>query len=150
MPLEQNINIELNKATKAGDKLRMETLRSIRAAIIEFNKSGAGRAMNEDDEIKILTNQAKRRRDAIELYEKGERWDLAENERTELAIINEFLPPQLSEEEIKNVCWKVIRELGITESKDFGRAMGATMKELKGKAEGNVVQQIIKSFLGVE
>jgi uncharacterized protein len=70
MSLEEKISEQLISATKAGNKLRMETLRSIRAAIIEFNKSGAGRNMNSEDEINLLSNQAKKRKDAIEMYKK--------------------------------------------------------------------------------
>ena len=133
MALEAKINEELKQATLAGAQLRMETLRSIRAAIIEFNKSGVDREMNEDDELKILKNQAKRRKDAIEMYEKGGRQDLADKEKAELVIIQEFLPAQMSEDEVKAVCISIIKELGITEMKDFGRAMGTAMKELKEK-----------------
>ena len=147
MSLEIIISEELKNATKAGNKLRMETLRSIRASIIEFKKSGIGREMNPDDEVKIVMNQAKRRKDAIEMYEKGERWDLVEVERAELLIIEEFLPKQMPEEDVKKVCAMIVRELGIKEMKDFGRAMGAAMKELKGKADGALIQSTIKSFL---
>jgi uncharacterized protein len=147
MSFEIKINDELKNATKAGDKIRMETLRSIRAAIIEFNKSGIGREMNSDDELKILSLQAKRRKDAIEMYEKGERWDLVERERSELTIIEEFLPKQMPEDEVKAICEKIVKELAITEMKDFGKAMGIAMKELKGKADGALIQSIIKSLL---
>lgn len=148
MALEAMINEELKNATKAGNKLRMETLRAIRAAIIEFNKSGIGREMNPDDELKILSNQAKRRRDSIEMFEKGGRTDLVENEKAELKIIEEFLPKQISEDEVKEICKKIIMDLGISEMKDFGKAMGIAMKELKGKADGTLVQSTIKSILG--
>ncbi|MFC2132118.1 GatB/YqeY domain-containing protein, partial [Bacteroidota bacterium] len=150
MALESKISEELKKATLAGDKLRMETLRSIRAAIIEFNKSGIDRDMNEEDELKILKNQAKRRKDAIEMYDKGGRQDLADKEKAELIVIQEFLPAQMSEDEVKAVCTSIIKELGITEMKDFGKAMGTAMKELKGKADGALVQSTIKSLLGAE
>ena len=150
MALEEIINEELKNATKAGERLRMDTLRAIRAAIIEFNKSGIGREMNPDDELKILSNQAKRRKDSIEMFEKGGRTDLVENEKAELKIIEEFLPKQISEDDVKEICKKIIMDLGISEMKDFGKAMGIAMKELKGKADGTHVQSTIKSILGGE
>ena len=90
MNLEKTITEELKKAIKLGSKLRMETLRSLRATIIEFNKSGIGREMNDDDELKILQSAAKQRRDAIELYEKAGRTELSDKEKAELVIITEL------------------------------------------------------------
>jgi uncharacterized protein len=148
MNLEQKVNEELKNAIKGGDKVRMDALRSLRAAIIEFNKSGAGRDMNEADEAKILNTQAKRRRDAIELYEKGNRTDLADKEKQELAIIQEFLPKQMTEDEIKVVISNKITEMGATGPQDMGKVMGASMKELSGKADGGTVQRIVKELLG--
>ncbi|ROL62355.1 GatB/YqeY domain-containing protein [Bacteroidetes/Chlorobi group bacterium ChocPot_Mid] len=150
MTFEEKINEELKLATKSGDKVRLETIRSIRAAIIEFKKSGIGRDMNTDDELKILGNQAKKRKDAIEMFEKGNRFDLVEKEKAELAIIEEFLPKQLSDNEIMNICKKIVNDSGVTHVKDFGKVMGLAMKELKGKADGSKVQAILKSLLSSE
>jgi uncharacterized protein YqeY len=147
MNLEITINEELKNAIKQGNKLRMETLRSLRATIIEFNKSGIGREMNDDDELKILQSAAKKRRDAIELYEKAGRTELSDKEKAELVIITEFLPKQLSEDEVKEIIAKVISDAGATGVKDMGKVMGAAMKELKGKADGNLVQTLVKSGL---
>jgi hypothetical protein len=150
MNLETKINEELKNAIKSGDKIRLETIRSLRAGIIEFNKSGAGREMNEADELKILQLNAKRRRDAIALYEQGGRTDLVEKEKAELAIIEEFLPKQMSEVEVKEIITNVISESGATDLKDMGKVMGASMKQLQGKADGNLVQKIVKELLGGE
>jgi len=147
MGLEEKINEELKAAIKSGNKLRMETLRSIRASIIEFNKSGLNRTMNEDDEMKLLMTNAKKRRDAIELYEKGNRQDLADKEKSELTIIEEFLPAKISEEEVRQFVLKVISDTNAEGLKDIGRVMGPVMKELKGKADGNLVQQMVKNLL---
>jgi uncharacterized protein YqeY len=150
MNLEQQISEELKLALKSGDKIRLETIRSIRASIIEFNKSGAGREMNHDDEIKILNSLAKRRKDAIQLYEQGKRQDLADQEKSELKIIEEFLPQQMSAEEIKLILSKLIEEVGAKELKDLGKVMGRAMKELSGKADGNTVQAMVKQMLSGE
>ena len=150
MNFEEKINEEIKKATLAGEKLRTETLRSIKAAIIEFNKSGAGRELNNDDELKILNNQAKKRKDAIEMYEKAGRTELAEKEKGELAIIQEFLPAQMSDDEVKIIIKNIIEKLNASSMKDFGKVMGATMKELKGKTDGGKVQQFVKDLLNAE
>jgi len=149
MNLEQKISEELKSAVKSGDKIRLETIRSIRAGIIEFNKSGAGRDMNEADEIKILNNNAKKRKDAIELYEKAGRTDLLEQEKRELEIIMEFLPKQISDDEIKLVISNIIEQVGAKTSQEMGKVMGPAMKQLAGKADGTKVQAIVRELLGL-
>ncbi len=145
--LKEKINGQIKKAMKAEDKLRLETLRSIRAAIIEFDKSGVGREMNEEDEIKLLTSLAKKRKDSIEQFSKAGRTDLAEKEKRELEILSEFLPKQLTENEIKEFISGVIQQTGAVDLRDIGKVMGLTMKELKGKADGKLVQELVKSAL---
>ena len=147
MALEQTINEALKKAMKNGDKIRTTTLRSIRASIIEFNKSGAAREMTEDDELKILSSAAKKRKDAIEIYQNAGRTDLANNEQAELDVIQEFLPKQMTEEEITNAIKAIIEKIGAKDIKDVGKVMGSAMKELKGKADGSIVQKIVKDLL---
>ncbi len=148
MALEQTINEALKEAMKNGDKIRTTTLRSIRASIIEFNKSGVARAMTEDDELKILSSAAKKRKDAIEMYQNAGRTDLANNEQAELDIIQEFLPKQMTEEEITNAIKSIIEKIGAKDMKDVGKVMGSAMKEFKGKADGSIVQKIVKDLLG--
>ena len=147
MNLEEKINEELKSAIKSGNRTRIETLRSLRASIIEFNKSGAGRQMNEDEEIKLLKSAAKRRKDAIEMYEKGGRQELADKEREELAIISEFLPEQLTEDKLKIIVLKAIEDLDAKGMQDMGKIMGTVMKIVKGQADGNMVRQIVQAEL---
>jgi uncharacterized protein YqeY len=147
MNLEEKINEELKSAIKSGNKTRIETLRSLRASIIEFNKSGAGRQMNEDEEIKLLKSAAKRRKDAIEMYEKGGRQELADKEKEELAIISEFLPEQLTEDKLKIIVLKAIEDLDAKGMQDMGKIMGTVMKIVKGQADGNMVRQIVQAEL---
>ncbi len=148
MNLEEKINEQLKAAIKSADKIKMETLRSIRASIIEFNKSGADRNMNEDDEIKLLKTAQKRRKDAIEMYEKGGRQELADKEKTELDIISTFLPEQASADEIRTIVLTTIKNVTAEGMKDMGKVMGPVMKALKGKADGNLVRQIVQTELG--
>jgi uncharacterized protein YqeY len=147
MNLEEKVNELLKEAIKGGNHIRMNTLRSIRASIIEFNKSGIGRAMTPDDELKILQSAIKKRKEAIELYEKGGRQELADREKEEIKIIQEFLPEQLNEDEIRDAVKKIITEVNASSLKDLGKVMGRAMQELKGKAEGSLVQSIAKELL---
>lgn len=147
MSLTDTINEQLKAAMKSGDKLRLETLRSLRAGILEFEKSGIDRAMTPDDEFKILNSAAKKRKDAIEQYEAVGRTDAAEQERAELVIIMEFLPEQMSREEIEASVADIARQIGASQQSDFGKLMGAATKALKGKADGGIIQQAAKALL---
>ncbi len=147
MNLKDKINTDLKEAMKSGDKVRLQTVRSIRALILEFEKSGANREMTEEDEIKLLTSAAKKRKDAIEQYRNAGREDLAEKEEAELKIIETYLPEQLSEKEIEAKVKEIAAKVGATEKKDFGKLMGAAMKELKGKADGNLIRKAAEKIL---
>jgi uncharacterized protein YqeY len=147
MNLEQKVSEELKKAIKSGEQARIDALRSIRASILEFKKSGIGREMTDEDEIKILKSLAKKRKEAIELYEKGGRAELAQKEKEELQVIESFLPEQMTPEEIRTHLEKIIAELNAHSLSDLGKVMGRAMKELKGKADGSLVQAIAKELL---
>jgi uncharacterized protein YqeY len=148
MSLTETINQQLKAAMLASDKIRLETLRSIRALILEFEKSGIDRSMTPEDEIKILTSAAKKRKDAIEAFDAAGRTEVADKERTELAIIQEFLPAQMSDDDIRAELQTVIAAIGASSPSDVGKVMGAAMKTLKGKADGTVIQRIAKELLG--
>lgn len=147
MTFEQKINEDLKESMKSGDKLRLETLRSLRASIIEFSKSGTGKDMSEEDAQKILLNASKKRKDAIEMYKQAGRQDLLEKEETELAIIAAYLPEQLSESEVVDVLKSIVQQVGAEGPKDMGKVMGLAMKELRGKADGTLVQHCLKQLL---
>lgn len=147
MTFEQKINEDLKESMKSGDKLRLETLRSLRASIIEFSKSGTGKDMSEEDAQKILSNASKKRKDAIEMYKQAGRQDLLEKEQSELAIIAAYLPEQLSESEVVDALKSIIQQAGAEGPKDMGKVMGLAMKELRGKADGTLVQQCLKQLL---
>ena len=147
MTFEQIINEDLKESMKSGDKLRLETLRSLRASIIEFTKSGTGKDMTEEDAQKILLNASKKRKDAIEMYRQAGRQDLLEKEESELAIIAAYLTEQLSESEVVDALKLIIQQVGAEGPKDMGKVMGLAMKELRGKADGTLVQQCLKELL---
>ncbi|MEW5800431.1 MAG: GatB/YqeY domain-containing protein [Bacteroidota bacterium] len=147
MNLKDKIVEDLKTAMKSGDKLRLETLRMLRAQILEFEKSGANRAMTDDDDMKILLSSVKKRKESIEQYEKAGRKDLAEQELKEIEIIQSYLPKQMTNEEAEIVIGKIIAETGATSAKDFGKVMTAVMKELKGKVDGKIINEIVKQKL---
>jgi uncharacterized protein len=144
---QEQISKDINSAMKAGDKLRTETLRMIRAQIIEFNKRGLNREITPEEELSILTSAAKKRKEAIEEFKKAGRTEMAEKEQSELNIIQEYLPKQLTKEEIYEIVKKIVADSGATSQKDFGKVMPLTMKELKGKADGKLIQDIVKELL---
>jgi len=145
--IKEKINDLMKEAMKSGDKLKLETLRSIRAAFIEFDKSGSGKELNEEEEIKIINSLVKKRKESIEFFEKANRMDLAEKEKKELEILLSFLPAQLTEEEISKKLDEIIQQLGAKDPKDFGKVMGVAMKEFKGRADGKLVQSLVKAKL---
>jgi len=149
MNLKEKINEDLKAAMKSGEKLKLETVRSIRALILEFEKSGVGREINADDEIKMLSSAVKKRKDAIEQYRNAGRPELADKEEAEMKIIMEYLPKQLAENEVEDIAKKIALEIDAKEKKDFGRLMPAVVKELKGKADGKLIKAIVEKLLGI-
>lgn len=148
MNLKERINNDLKEAMKSGDKIRLETVRSIRALILEHEKSGKEIELTPDQEIALLTSAAKKRKESIEQFKAGGRFELAEKEETELAIIQTYLPKQLTEEEILSEVKKLADELDAKTKLDFPKLMPAAMKLLKGKADGSVIRKVIENFLG--
>ena len=148
MILKDRISQDLKDAMKSGDKVRLQTIRSIRASILEFEKSGSGKEMNSEEEIALLTTAAKKRKESIEQFTKGGREDLAKTEETELQIIMTYLPEQLSAEDIEKEVIKISEKVGAVSKADFGKLMGAATKELKGKADGRKIKEIVEKVLG--
>jgi hypothetical protein len=148
MSLNEQINNDLKTAMKSGDKVRLDTIRLLRAALIELAKRGEGKEITADDELAVLLAATKKRKEAIEVYERAGRQELAQQERNELEIISSYLPKQLSVEEAAAVVQRIISETGASSAKDFGKVMPLAMKELKGKFDGKVVQEMVKAKLG--
>ena len=149
MNLTEKISAEMKTAMKSGDKTRLETVRSIRALILEFEKSGAGRELTPDDELKMLNTAVKKRKEAMELYLAANRPELAKKEEVELNILMEFLPKQFTEEEIVAEVKKLAAELNAVSKEQFPQLMPAAMKALKGKADGKVVRSVVEKVLGI-
>jgi hypothetical protein len=150
MRLKDQITKDIQLAMKVQDKLRLETVRGIKKALLEKEVSvrPQGRTeLNETEEIEVLVQQAKQRRDSVEQYRNAGREDLADQEAQELAIIEEYLPKQLTDNEISAVIDQIISQAGATSLKDMGRVMGSAMQQLKGKADGKKVQELVKTKL---
>lgn len=150
MSLKDRVSEDIKTAMKAKDKLRLETVRSIKKVIIEEESTVRGKGqdeLTEDQELAILTRLAKQRKDAIAQYNDANRPDLADKEADELVIIEEYLPAQMSDAEIEAVIDSLIAKTGAASAKDMGKVMGPAMKELKGRADGAKVQALVKSKL---
>ena len=148
MNLTEKINNDLKEAMKSGDKTKLQTIRSIRALLLEFEKSGLGKELDEEEEIKILSTAAKKRKEAIEEYRKAGRTDLLEIEEAELKIIMTYLPQQLSPEEIFNQVKILTEKIGATTKADFPKLIPLAIKELKGKADGKIIKETVEKILG--
>ena len=147
MGLTQRITDDLKSAMKSGDKLRLETLRMLMAQIIEFEKKGLDRAMNEDDELSILMSAAKKRKESIEQFKSAGRDELVAQETKELEIISEYLPKQMSREEAEGIIGNILQQAGAASMKDMGKVMPLAMKELKGKLDSSIISEIVKRKL---
>jgi uncharacterized protein YqeY len=149
MAMMERIADDMKLAMKAGDKLRLETLRTLKAAFLEkqVEKRPAG-AITPEDEIGVLNSALKKRKESIEIFRNNGRPELADQEEKEAAIIQEYLPAQLSGAEVEAAVKMVITALGATSTKDFGKVMPAVMKDLKGRADGKLIQETVKRLLG--
>lgn len=147
MGLRETINEDIKSAMKSGDKLKLETIRSIKALILEFEKSGSGKELVPDEEIKLLTSAAKRRKDSIEQYRNAGREDLASKEEKELQILQTYLPKQLSETEILAEVKRIADTINAKAKEDFPKLMPEVMKVLKGKADGKTIRSIVENYL---
>jgi uncharacterized protein len=149
MNLTEKINNDLKYAMKSNDNVRLQTIRSIRALILEFEKSGSGKKLNEEEEIKLLSSAAKKRKEAMEEYNKAGRNDLASIEEAELNIIMTYLPKQLTSDEIISKVKELAGQIGAQSKADFPKLMPLAVKELKGLADGKAIKEAVEKVLGV-
>lgn len=148
MSLEQNIMAEMKEAMKSKNEAALRGLRAIKAEIIKAKtEPGANGQITEDTEVKMLQKMVKQRKDALEIYQQQSRADLAQKEEEEIAIIEKFLPKQLSEGELKEALASIIAEIGATSAADMGKVMGTATKQLAGKADGKAISAAVKDLL---
>ncbi len=146
MSIEDKIFEDLKAAMKAKDSLKVGTLRMVRA---QFKDAQIAKRepLNDDEQLAVLGNAAKRRREALEMYKNSGRDDLIQKEQAELDIISAYLPKQLSREEIEKVLKDIIKKTDVSSMQDLGKVMGPAMQQLKGKADGKLVQQLVREIL---
>ena len=148
MSLQQQIIDAMKIAMKGKDSQALEALRAVKSALlIAQTATGSKEEISEDEELKILQKQVKQRKDSAAIYSEQGRADLAEPELLQAAVIEKFLPQQLSEEEVAKVVDAIIAETGATSMKDMGKVMGMANGKLAGKADGKTISTIVKSRL---
>jgi len=148
MSLEEKVMAQMKDAMKAKDEALLRGLRAIKAEIIKAKTDpGANGQVTEDGEMKLLQKLVKSRKDSLEIYQTNNRADLAAKESEEIAVIEKFLPQQLSEAELKDAITKIISEVGATGPQDMGKVMGTASKQLAGKADGKAIAATVKELL---
>ncbi|MBT8305644.1 MAG: GatB/YqeY domain-containing protein [Maribacter sp.] len=147
MSLQNQVMEQMKMAMKAKDTVALESLRAIKSALLLAQTSGAGGTLSEADETKLVQKLVKQRKDSAAIFTKQGRNDLAAPELAQAAIIEQFLPEQLTEEEIEKVVVQTIDAIGAEGMKDMGKVMGMVSKELAGQADGKTISTIVKSKL---
>jgi uncharacterized protein YqeY len=147
MTLKEQLQEDLKTALKRKDTVRLSVIRLAKSAItnLEINRR---HELDDAEVLEVLTKEAKQRKDALPEYEKANRADIVEKLNAELKILEEYLPAQLSEAELRRIVADAIRSTGATGRKDMGKVMGALLPQTKGKADGKVVNRIVTEMLG--
>jgi uncharacterized protein len=145
MSVMERLNQDMKQAMKDKDAIKLSVIRLVKAAIQneEINKG----QLSEDDVLTILTRELKQRRDSLQEFEKAGREDLASKTRDEIVVLTDYLPVQLSEDELRQIVRETIAETGASSKKEMGKLMGALMPKVKGKAEGALVQRVVSEEL---
>jgi uncharacterized protein YqeY len=147
--LKEKIIGDLKAAMMAKDETKLSVVRMLKSALqyFEINKGGAGYEATDEDVIEVVGKEIKKRREAIELYEKGNRPELAEKEKQELEVLQTYLPEQLSEDEVRKFVDDAFTETGATTMQDMGKVMAVLMPKVKGKADSSFVSTLVREKL---
>jgi len=149
MSLQQELMSKLKEAMKAKDTVSLESLRAIKSEILlAQTKGGAANELTKEEEIKLLQKLVKQRKDSASIFIEQGRNDLAQPELAQVQIIAQFLPEQMSEEDLKKVIAEIMEKVGATSIKDMGKVMGIASKQLAGKADGKAISTAVKQLLG--
>lgn len=148
MSLKAKINDDLLAAMKAKEETKVSALRMLKAAIMKFEVSGEKKKEASDENVlQLIGKEVKQRKDSIDAYKKGGRDDLAAKEIAEMQILQDYLPVQMTEEELKTVIKQTISQTGAVSKSDFGKIMGAVMAQVKGKTDGQTVSKLVGQLL---
>ena len=147
MSLETVLNADIVTAMKAKDKVALDSLRAVKSQILLLKTESKGVEITEEQEIAILQRMVKQRKDSYEQFSTQGRTDLAEVETAQIKVIEEYLPKQLTDEELKTEIEKLISETGASSIKEMGKVIGLASKNLAGKAEGKRISAMVKELL---
>lgn len=147
MGLQEQVMTEMKAAMRAKDSVKLEALRAIKGAILNAQTSGSAKELSEDDELKLLQKLVKQRRDSAAIYQEQGREDLAGPELSQAAVIEKFLPEQMSQEEIEREVDRIISQIGATGMQDMGKVMAAASKDLAGRADGKTISGVVRQKL---
>lgn len=148
MSLENRITEDLKTAMRNKDQVSLRGIRAIKSAILLFKTDGSGNELDEAAEIKLVQKLVKQRQDSLEIYKNQNRPDLASVEEEEINILMNYLPKQLTEDELEPILKEIISEVGATSAKDMGKVMGAANQKLAGKTDGKTISAVVKRLLG--
>lgn len=147
--LKDQIQEDLKQAMLAKEADKLSTIRMLKSALqyFEIQKGGAGYSASDEDVVEVVGREIKKRRESIEMFEKGNRQELADKEKRELEVLQTYLPEQLSEDDVRNLVDETIVSTGATSMQDMGKVMGILSEKTKGKAEGSLVSSIVREKL---
>ncbi|NTW71863.1 MAG: GatB/YqeY domain-containing protein [Eubacteriaceae bacterium] len=146
MSLKEKLMADLKTSMKEKDTIRKSTITMVRAAILQNEKDNRV-VLDDEDILGVISKQVKQRKDSFAEFEKAQREDLMEQTSKEIDILMEYLPKQLSEDELRVIVSEAINKVGATSLKDMGKIMAAVMPEVKGKADGGSINKLVKEFL---
>ena len=147
MSLQKEVMEQMKAAMKSKDKVALESLRALKSEFLLANTSGSNAEMSEADELKIVQKLVKQRKDSAAIFVEQDRDDLADPELAQAKILEQFLPQQLSEEDLKKVIGEIVSQTGATSMRDMGKVMGIASKQLGGKADGKAISMVVKDML---
>ena len=149
--LKEKIQEDLKQAMLAHEEHKLSTIRMLKSALqyYEIQKGGAGYEATDEDVIEVVGREIKKRRESIEMFEKGGRQELADKEKAEIDTLTTYMPEQLTEDEVRKLVEEGITQTGASTMQDMGKVMGWLMPKTKGKADGQLVSQIVREKLGV-
>lgn len=150
MTLEERIDADLKEALKSKDAVRVSTLRMLKAGMQNLAIEKRVEKLEDKDVISVISKQVKQHHDSIEGFTKGARQDLVDKEKAELAILESYMPKQLSSEELKTIVKSAIEKIGATSKADMGKVMKAVMEQVQGQADGKLVSQLVSEALAGE
>ncbi|MCQ4086150.1 GatB/YqeY domain-containing protein [Saccharibacillus sp. JS10] len=146
MNLSERLNEDMKQAMRSKDKFKLSTIRMIRATIMN-QEIDLKRTLDDAEVLDILSREIKQRKDSLQDFKKAGRDDLAETVEAEIVIVAEYLPAQLTEEEVKAIVQQTIQETGASSKADMGKVMAALMPKVKGRADGKLVNQVVQQYL---